>query len=63
MTPFVIFMLVLLAAVETLASFAALQNPTWAPPQDRLRRLWQDLILYAEHTYTSWGGYSRPESE
>ena len=51
------------AAVETLASFAALQNPTWAPPQDRLRRLWQDLILYAEHTYTSWGGYSRPESE
>ena len=51
------------AAVETLSSLAALQNPTWAPPLDRLRRLWQDLILYAEHTYTSWGGYSRPESE
>ncbi len=51
------------AAVETLSALAALQNPTWVPPLDRLRRLWQDLILYAEHTYTSWGGYSRPESE
>jgi len=28
-----------------------------------LRRLWSDLLLYAEHTYTSSGGYSRPESE
>lgn len=51
------------AAVETLSALAALQNPTWAAPLDRLRRLCQDLILYAEHTYTSWGGYSRPESE
>ena len=51
------------AAVETLSALAALQRPEWAPPVDRLRRLWQDLILYAEHTYTSWGGYSRPESD
>ena len=50
-------------AVETLSSVAALQRPEWAPPLDRLRRLWQDLILYAEHTYTSSGGYSRPDSE
>ncbi|HTX39163.1 MAG TPA: polysaccharide lyase family protein [Bryobacteraceae bacterium] len=51
------------AAVETLSSLAAAQRPEWAPPLDQLRRLWQDLILYAEHTYTSSGGYSRPESE
>src|SRR5579883_2986652 len=25
--------------------------------------MWQNLILYAEHTFTSWGGYSRPNSE
>ena len=25
--------------------------------------MWRDLLLYAEHTYTSSGGYSRPESE
>jgi hypothetical protein len=51
------------AAVETLSSLATLERPEWAPPLDRLRRLWQDLILYAEHTYTSSGGYSRPDSE
>jgi alpha-mannosidase len=50
-------------AVEKLSALAALQMGEWAPPLDRLRRLWQDLILYAEHTYTSWGGYSRPDSE
>ena len=51
------------AAVETLASVAAQLEPQFAAPFDRLRRLWQDLVLYAEHTYTSWGGYSRPHSE
>ncbi len=50
-------------AVETLASVAAGLQPQYAPPLDRLHRLWQDLVLYAEHTYTSWGGYSRPSSE
>jgi len=42
---------------------AALLEPQFAAPQDRLHKLWQDLVLYAEHTYTSWGGYSRPRSE
>jgi hypothetical protein len=51
------------AAVETLSSFATLLQPQYAPPLDRLRRLWNDLVLYAEHTYTSWGGYARPDSE
>jgi len=51
------------AAVETLASVAAALQPQFAAPQDRLHKLWQDLALYAEHTYTSWGGYSRPHSE
>ncbi len=50
-------------AVETLASLAALAHPEWAPPLDRLHRLWTDLVLYAEHTYTSSGGYSRPTSD
>ncbi len=50
-------------AVETLSSLAAIQKPEWAPPLDNIRRMWQGLILYAEHTYTSSGGYSRPKSE
>jgi hypothetical protein len=51
------------AAIEKLSSLAALQQPEWAPPLEGLRRLWRDLMLSAEHTYTSSGGYSRPESE
>jgi alpha-mannosidase len=51
------------SAVEGLSSVATLQQPEWAPPLDRLHRIWQDLVLYAEHTYTSSGGYSRPDSE
>jgi len=51
------------AAVEALASFTTLLQPQFAPPMDRLHRLWNDLILYSEHTYTSWGGYSRPDSD
>jgi hypothetical protein len=50
-------------SVEKLSSLAAMQKPEWAPPLEGLRRLWRDLLLYAEHTYTSSGGYSRPESE
>jgi hypothetical protein len=50
-------------AVEKLSALAALQKPEWAPPLEGLRSLWRDLLLYAEHTYTSSGGYSRPESE
>jgi hypothetical protein len=50
-------------AVEKLSSLAALQQPEWAPPLEGLRSLWRDLLLYAEHTYTSSGGYSQPESE
>ena len=50
-------------SVEKLSSLAALQKPEWAPPLESLRRIWRDLLLYAEHTYTSSGGYSRPESE
>ena len=50
-------------AVEKLASLAALQSPAWAPPSGRLHRLWKDLVMYAEHTYTYHGGYDQPEHE
>lgn len=50
-------------ALETLAAVASVAHPEWAPPLDRIHRLWQDLILYAEHTYTSSGGWSRPDSD
>ncbi len=36
---------------------------TLARPRELIDRMWSDLVLYAEHTWTSWGGYSRPKSE
>ncbi len=36
---------------------------TLAPPRELIDRMWSNLVLYAEHTWTSWGGYSRPDSE
>ncbi|MFN7993908.1 MAG: polysaccharide lyase family protein [Bryobacteraceae bacterium] len=50
-------------AVEKLSSLAALLSPGWAPASDRLRRMWNDLVQYAEHTYTYHGGYDQPEHE
>jgi alpha-mannosidase len=37
--------------------------PTLAAPRALIDRMWSQLILFAEHTWTYWGGYSRPESE
>ncbi len=36
---------------------------TLAPPRELLDRMWSQLVMYAEHTWTYWGGYRRPESE
>jgi alpha-mannosidase len=37
--------------------------PTLAAPRDLIDRMWSQLVLFAEHTWTYWGGCSRPESE
>ena len=50
-------------AVEKLSAVAAMQSPAWAPPADRLHRLWNDLVIYAEHTYTYHGGYDQPDHQ
>jgi hypothetical protein len=50
-------------SAEKLSTLATYLNKNLSSPLKQLRRMWSDLVLYAEHTYTSWGGYSRPESE
>src|SRR5271157_350174 len=50
-------------SAEKLATIATLLHPTVSGPAEQVRRMWDDLVLYAEHTFTSWGGYSRPQSE
>jgi alpha-mannosidase len=50
-------------SAEKLSTIAASLVKTLSGPADQIRRMWRDQILYAEHTFTSWGGYDRPESD
>jgi len=50
-------------SAEKLATIGTYLHPSVAGPAEQIRQMWDDLILYAEHTFTSSGGYSRPESE
>ena len=50
-------------SAEKLSTIATYFEKNVSGPADEIRAMWNDLVLYAEHTFTSWGGYSRPESE
>ncbi len=50
-------------SAEKLSTLGALLTPAVAGERGELRRMWQNLILYAEHTYASWDSYSRPRSD
>ena len=51
------------SSAEKLATITTFLNRGLFGAAEQVRQMWQDLVLYAEHTFTSWGGYSRPESE
>ena len=50
-------------SAEKLSTIATFLHKNVSGPAEQVRQMWDDLVLYAEHTFTSWGGYSRPESE
>lgn len=50
-------------SAEKLSTLGAYVQKNVAGEQGLIRTMWQNLILYSEHTFTSWGGYSRPNSE
>lgn len=50
-------------SAEKLSTLATYFEKNVSGPADEIRAMWNDLVLYAEHTFTSWGGYSRPDSE
>ena len=50
-------------SAEKLSTIATYVEKDVTGPADEIRGMWNDLVLYAEHTFTSSGGYSRPESE
>ncbi len=50
-------------AAEELSTIGTYLQKNVSGPAAQIERMWDDLVLYAEHTFTSWGGHSRPESE
>jgi len=50
-------------SAEELATIGSTVQKYVSGPQSDLRQMWQDIVLYSEHTFTSWGGYSRPQSD
>lgn len=50
-------------SAEELSTITTFLHKDVSGPAEQVRQMWDDLVLYAEHTFTSWGGYSRPESE
>jgi hypothetical protein len=50
-------------AAETLTGLMSAMTPRLSPPLEDLRRAWELLLLYTEHTITADVGTSQPEAE
>lgn len=50
-------------SAEKISTITTFLHPNVSGPTGLVASMWDDLELYAEHTFTSWGGYSRPDSE
>ncbi len=50
-------------SAEKLSTIATFLDPDLAPPRHLIASMWQNLLLYAEHTFDSWNSISQPRSE
>lgn len=50
-------------SAEKFSTISSLVNSRIAPNQDNLRRMWQNMVLMDEHTWTSYQSVSNPHSE
>lgn len=50
-------------SAEKLATISALVNPRLAVDRDAVDRMWDEIVLMDEHTWTSWNSVSDPDSE
>jgi len=50
-------------SAEKLSTVATFLDPNLASPRDSIAKMWQDLLLYAEHTFGSWDSVYRSDSE
>lgn len=48
---------------EKLSTLGSYVQKDVAGEKEQICEMWQNLMLYAEHTFTYWGGYSRPKSD
>jgi hypothetical protein len=50
-------------SAEKLATISTLVNPRIAVNRDKLNSMWANMVLFDEHTWTSWNSVSDPESD
>ena len=50
-------------SAEKLSTISSLVNSRVAPDKDKLRRMWRNMVLMDEHTWTSYQSTSDPHSE
>ena len=50
-------------SAEKLATISTLVNPRIAVNRDELNSMWANMVLFDEHTWTSWNSVSDPKSD
>jgi len=50
-------------SAEKLATLATLVNPRLAVNREELHSMWANMVLFDEHTWTSWNSVSDPDSD
>ena len=50
-------------AAEEMSTISRYLNPSLGVPEEQLNRIWKNLLLFGEHTWTSWDSVSRPDSQ
>lgn len=50
-------------AAEEMSTVSQYLNPSLGVPKEQLNRIWKNLLLFSEHTWTSWDSVSHPDSQ
>jgi alpha-mannosidase len=50
-------------AAEEMSTISQYLNPSLGVPKEQLGRIWKNLLLFGEHTWTSWDSVYRPDSQ
>jgi len=50
-------------AAEEMSTISQFLTPSLGVPKEQLNRIWKNLLLFGEHTWTSWDSVYRPDSQ